>query len=181
MPPLSFEGLLRVALIAFGAPLLLGLAPRLRVPAVVWSSWLASWWALRSWVGFASTFRSLCSRRWALHSCSGWNGDRLRPPAWAPTANGRRWAARLILPGPGTGLREPISGLVRSPTFLAIVLVASSLGLVLQVLKDAGLTGGSFGQMVIASASLADFGAVILLSLLFSREARSPFTGAALR
>src|SRR5215468_7080021 len=35
MPPLSFEGLLGVALIAFGAPLLLGLAPRLRVPAVV--------------------------------------------------------------------------------------------------------------------------------------------------
>ena len=35
MPPLSFEGLLGVALIAFGAPLLLGLAPRLRLPAVV--------------------------------------------------------------------------------------------------------------------------------------------------
>src|SRR5215470_8135201 len=35
MPPLSFEGLLGVALIAFGAPLLLGLAPRLRVPAAV--------------------------------------------------------------------------------------------------------------------------------------------------
>lgn len=35
MSPLSFEGLLGVALIAFGAPLLLGLAPRLRVPAVV--------------------------------------------------------------------------------------------------------------------------------------------------
>jgi Kef-type K+ transport system membrane component KefB len=34
--------------------------------------------------------------------------------------------------------------------------------------------------MVIASASLADFGAVILLSLLFSREARSPFVTATL-
>ena len=78
------------------------------------------------------------------------------------------------------GYASQFLGLVRSPLFLAIILVATSLGLVLPVLKDAGLTGGPFGQMVIASVSLADFGAVILLSLLFSREARSPFTTAVL-
>jgi Kef-type K+ transport system membrane component KefB len=41
------------------------------------------------------------------------------------------------------------------------------------VLKDAGEAGSSLGQLVIAAASIADFGAVILLSLLFSREATS--------
>ena len=41
-------------------------------------------------------------------------------------------------------------------------------------MKDAGEAATPFGQLVIASASLADFGAVILLSLFFSRAASSP-------
>jgi Kef-type K+ transport system membrane component KefB len=41
------------------------------------------------------------------------------------------------------------------------------------VLKDAGETTSRFGQLVIAACSIADFGAVILLSLFFSREAKS--------
>ena len=41
-------------------------------------------------------------------------------------------------------------------------------------MKDAGEAATPFGQLVIAAASLADFGAVILLSLFFSREASSP-------
>ena len=39
------------------------------------------------------------------------------------------------------------------------------------VLKDAGEIEGSFGQLVVAAASIADFGAIVLLSLFFSREA----------
>ena len=104
--------------------------------------------------------------------------DRLRGRPLQLAAAGLLLSFVLAL---AAGYASLFLGLVRSPLFLAIVLVATSLGLVLPVLKDAGLTGGSFGQMAIASASLADFGAVILLSLLFSREARSPFTGAALR
>jgi Kef-type K+ transport system membrane component KefB len=38
------------------------------------------------------------------------------------------------------------------------------------VLKDAGEVGGDTGQLVIAAASIADFGAVILLSLFFSES-----------
>jgi Kef-type K+ transport system membrane component KefB len=48
--------------------------------------------------------------------------------------------------------------------------VATSLGVVVPVLKDAGLASSEHGQLVIAAASIADFGAVILLSLFFSRE-----------
>jgi len=65
-------------------------------------------------------------------------------------------------------------GLVRSPLLIAIILLATSLGLVVPVLKDAGETSTPFGQLVLAAASVADFGAVILLSLFFSREASSP-------
>src|SRR5260370_3536149 len=35
MPPVSFPGLMLVSAVAFAAPLLLGLAPRLRLPSVV--------------------------------------------------------------------------------------------------------------------------------------------------
>jgi Kef-type K+ transport system membrane component KefB len=48
------------------------------------------------------------------------------------------------------------------------VLVATSLGVIVPVLKDSGNIGSSFGQLVIAAASIADFGAIILLSLFFS-------------
>jgi Kef-type K+ transport system membrane component KefB len=103
--------------------------------------------------------------------------DRLRGRPLRLAAAGLLFSFVLALVAGYAGL---LVGLVRSPLFLAIVLVATSLGLVLPVLEDAGLTGSPFGQMVIASSSLADFGAVILLSLLFSREARSPLTTAIL-
>src|SRR5918995_6980322 len=68
------------------------------------------------------------------------------------------------------------AGQVDTPLLVAIILVATSLGVVVPVLKDAGEAGSSLGQLVIAAASIADFGAVILLSLLFSREATSTTT-----
>jgi Kef-type K+ transport system membrane component KefB len=67
-------------------------------------------------------------------------------------------------------------GQIDTPLLVAIILCATSLGVVVPVLKDAGEAGSSLGQLVIAAASIADFGAVILLSLLFSREATSTTT-----
>lgn len=66
----------------------------------------------------------------------------------------------------GIGLRS--GGLVRSPLFVAIVLVATSLGVIFPVLKDSGNIDSSLGVLVIAAASIADFGSIVLLSLFFS-------------
>ena len=44
------------------------------------------------------------------------------------------------------------------------------------VLKDAHESGTTFGQLIIASGTIADFATVILLSLFFSREASSTTT-----
>jgi len=63
--------------------------------------------------------------------------------------------------------------LVDAPLLLAIILAATSFGIVVAVLKDAGQTGTPFGQLVIAGASLADFATVILLSLFFSSSGAS--------
>ena len=65
---------------------------------------------------------------------------------------------------------------MKSPLLVAIILCATSLGVVIPVLKDAGESESDFGHLVIAGATIADFGAIILLSLFFSREASSTAT-----
>jgi Kef-type K+ transport system membrane component KefB len=63
--------------------------------------------------------------------------------------------------------------LVGAPLLVAIILAATSFGIVVAVLRDAGQTGTPFGQLVIAGASLADFATVVLLSLFFSTSGSS--------
>ena len=65
------------------------------------------------------------------------------------------------------------AGIVDTPVLVAIILAATSFGIVVAVLKDAGRTDTPFGQLVIAAASLADFATVILLSLFFSSSGAS--------
>lgn len=70
--------------------------------------------------------------------------------------------------------------LVRSPVLIAIILSATSLGIILPVLKDAGQIDTAFGQVVVAGASVAEVTPVILLSLLFSADASGTVPRAAL-
>jgi Kef-type K+ transport system membrane component KefB len=66
----------------------------------------------------------------------------------------------------GYGLRA--GGLVRSPLLVAIILSATGLGIILPILKDAGETSTPFGQVIVAGASIAEVGPIVLLSLFFS-------------
>src|SRR6266545_6453899 len=68
----------------------------------------------------------------------------------------------------GYGLRA--GDLVRSPLLIAIILSATGLGIILPILKDAGETSKPFGQVVVAGASIAEVGPIVLLSLFFSGE-----------
>jgi Kef-type K+ transport system membrane component KefB len=63
--------------------------------------------------------------------------------------------------------------LVADPILVAVLLVATSLGVVVPVLKDAGVIGSELGQQVVAGSSVADFGAIVLLALLFGANAMS--------
>jgi len=60
--------------------------------------------------------------------------------------------------------------LVKSPLLVAIILSATGLGVILPILKDAGQTATPFGQVVVAGASIAEVGPIVLLSLFFSGE-----------
>jgi Kef-type K+ transport system membrane component KefB len=66
-----------------------------------------------------------------------------------------------------------VAGVAESPVLVAIILAATSFGIVVAVLKDAGRTDTRFGQLVIAAASIADFSTVVLLSLFFSSSGAS--------
>src|SRR5262249_16914810 len=68
------------------------------------------------------------------------------------------------------GLGLHAGGLVRSPLLVGIALSATSLGIVIPVLKDAGQVATPFGQLVAAGASIAEIATIILLSLFFSGE-----------
>jgi Kef-type K+ transport system membrane component KefB len=70
--------------------------------------------------------------------------------------------------------------LTGTPVLVAIILAATSFGIVVAVLKDAGQSRTPFGQLVITGASIADVGTVILLSLFFSASGASFETTAVL-
>jgi Kef-type K+ transport system membrane component KefB len=66
------------------------------------------------------------------------------------------------------GVALHAAGLVESPLLIGIILVATSLGLVIPILKDAGALDRPVGQLAVAGASLGEVTAVVLLSLFFS-------------
>ena len=68
----------------------------------------------------------------------------------------------------GAGLG--ILGLARSPVLMAVILSATGLGIILPVLKDAGIVETRAGQVIVAGASIAEIVPIILLSLLFSED-----------
>jgi Kef-type K+ transport system membrane component KefB len=172
---IDFSGLVVVAAVAFSAPLLLGLAPALRLPAVVLEllAGIAIGPSGLGWVELDQPIEVLSLVGLAfLLFLSGLEIDfeRLRGRKIALTGIGFAASFGLALLA---AFLLAASGQVDTPLLVAIILVATSLGVVVPVLKDADKASSDLGQLVIAAASIADFGAVILLSLFFSREAAS--------
>jgi Kef-type K+ transport system membrane component KefB len=75
--------------------------------------------------------------------------------------------------GVGAGFALSGAGLTGRPLFLAVVLMSTSAGLLLPVLKDAGEETTRFGQLVMTAAALAEVATILLLSLLFSATSRT--------
>ncbi len=66
----------------------------------------------------------------------------------------------------GFGLSQ--FGLVRSPLLMGLILSTSSLGIVVPILKERGLTGTSYGQILLIAALVSDFVTLLLLSLVIA-------------
>jgi Kef-type K+ transport system membrane component KefB len=176
LPEISLVGVLIVAAVAFVVPLALGLAPALRVPSVVVEI-VAGIVIGPAVLGIVEVdgplrFMSLLGLAFLLF-LAGMEIDLvglLRGGALRSAVLG--FVLSLVIAF-GIGLLLGATGLIRSPLLVAIMLSATSLGIVVPVLADAGQSRSTLGQLVIAGSSVADFGAVILLSLFFSGDSSS--------
>lgn len=175
MPASSFSGLLVVSVIAFAMPLLLGFAPGVRVPSIVVEiiAGIIVGPSLLGWVHVDEPIRVLSLLGLAFVLLLG--GMEID---FAHLSGGLLRLASLgfvvsfaLALGVGVALRA--AGLGPTPLLLALMLSATSLGVVIPVLKDGGAITSDFGQVVITAASIADFVTVLLLSLLFSGQTTS--------
>jgi Kef-type K+ transport system membrane component KefB len=179
MPEVHFTNLLIVVAVGLAAPLALGFFPRLRLPAIVLEIVLGIVLGPSGlgWVkpDLPVSILALVGLAFLLF-LSGLEIDieRLRGRILKLTALGFvvSFGIAVVL---GLGLKA--GGFVKSPLFVAIVLVATSLGVIVPVLKDSDNISSGFGQLVIAAASIADFGAIILLSLFFSGKGSTNTAG----
>jgi Kef-type K+ transport system membrane component KefB len=174
-----FTNLLIVVAVGLLAPLALGFFPRVRLPAIVLEIMLGILVG-PSGLGWVKpdapvTILALVGLAFLLF-LSGLeiDVDRLRGRIVKLTALGFAVSFAIAI-SIGVGLHA--GGFVKSPLFVAIVLVATSLGVIFPVLKDSGNIDSGLGELVIAAASIADFGSIILLSLFFSGRSSTGTAG----
>jgi len=174
----ELDHLLVVVAVAFAAPLALGLLPAVPVPAVVLEivAGIVVGPAVLGWAELDDAVRllALIGLGWLL-LLAGLEIDvdelRGRPLRLA----GAGFGVSVVLALVAAGALHAI-GFAEEPLLVAIVLTATALGVVVPVLQDRGLTRSPAGQLVIAAGSIADFGAILLLSLFFSRESSGAAT-----
>ena len=168
----AFTDLLIVVAVAFAAPFLLGLFPRLRLPSVVVEI-VAGIVVGPSVLGIVEVDQvievlALVGLGFVLFLAGlEIEFEKLRGQVLRLTALGFV-ASFAIAVAVALGLSA--GGLVETPLLVAIILCATSLGVIVPVLKDSGEIATPFGQLIVAAASIADFGAIILLTLFFSGE-----------
>src|SRR3954452_1917715 len=175
---LHFTNLLIVVAVGFAAPLALGLAPRVRVPSVVLEivAGIVVGPAVLGWVEVDAPVEVLALVGLVfLLFLAGLEIDfkKLRGRVLRLATLGFAVSFAIAI---AVALLLSGAGLLDHPLFVAIVLSATSLGIVVPVLKDSHEAGSTFGQLVMAAATIADFATVNILSLLFSREASSTTT-----
>jgi Kef-type K+ transport system membrane component KefB len=168
----AFDNLLIVVAVAFAAPLLLGFFPAVKLPSVVLEI-IAGIVIGPSVLGIVEVDDSV-----SVISVIGLafllflagleiDFEKLRGSVLRLTmvAFVISFAVALLVAGV-----LKATGLIETPLLIAIILCATSLGVLIPVLKDAGEISSTFGQLIVAAGTIADFGAVILLSIFFSGE-----------
>jgi len=99
---------------------------------------------------------------------------RLLNPTRMPTGGESRWTqplplgtllflGTLLLAFGAAALLAP-PGATSNPMLFGLILSTTSLGVVVPVLKERGLTGARFGQYILVASSIADFATLLLLT-----------------
>ena len=168
----QFGGLLAIAVAAFAAPLMARLIPRLLVPPVV----------LEVLVGIAIGPQALglvqpTGGVYVLYLLgfgfllflAGQEVEvaRFRGPEFRQTSVSFLLSLVIAVPV-AVALRQIAQG--ADVRLLALAMTASSLGVMIPVLRDAGEVETDFGQLAIMAGSVGEFGALLLLTVLFSAQ-----------
>jgi Kef-type K+ transport system membrane component KefB len=168
----AFDNLLIVVAVAFAAPLALGFFPSVKLPSVVLEI-LAGIVIGPSVLGIvhvdeAISVIALLGLAFLLFLAGlEIEFDKLRGQVLRVTLLGFAISFVIALL---VALLLKATGLIETPLLIAIILCATSLGVLIPVLKDADEISSTFGQLIVAAGTIADFGAVILLSIFFSGE-----------
>jgi len=167
---ISFDDLLLVMVLAAAVPLLLGLAPKVPIPSSVVeiAAGILIGPAVLNWVSDDPVINVFAKLGVALLLfLAGLEIDfvklRGRPLRLGLVA----FVASLLV---GLALALPLGavGVVIDPLLVAIILSSTSLGIVIPVLKDAGILDSRAGTFLVAACSIAEFGSIVVLSMFFS-------------
>lgn len=175
MVTFDFTGLLVIAAVAFVAPIIAGLIPRRLVPAVVLEILLgvAVGPQALNWVQARGAVELLYLMGLGfLLFLAGQDIDpaNFRDPMARVT--GTAYVVSLALAFPvAIGLSAVSSGM--DLRLIALCLTSSSLGILLPIVRDAEEINSDFGQLTVMAATMGEFASLILLTIMFSADAKS--------
>ena len=172
---ITFVNLLGVMAIAFAVPFALGFSPRLRIPSVVLElvagivvgpevlGWIEPGPVIEVVSNLGVAFLLfLAGMELDLHSLKG------RPLLLGAVG----FVLSLLL---SLAIMVPLSlaGFVLSPLLVATALTATSVGIIIPVLRDTGQLETPAGRFIVAGGSVAEFGTIAVLGVFFAGEGSS--------
>ncbi len=175
MPAISFNSVLIIAGVAVLVPAVLGMFPRLPVPGAVLEvvAGILVGPSVLGWVRVDAPVQVLSDLGLGmLLFLAGLeiDIDELRGPLARLAGSAFAVSAGLALV---CGYAFHLAGQATQPLLLAIIVMSTSAGLLLPLLKDAGQDATEFGQLVMTAAALAEIVPILLLSLFFSAAAKT--------
>ena len=173
---ISFNSLLIVGVVAVAVPLLLGLIPAVKVPPAVFEilSGVLVGPAVLGWVHLDVAVRVISDLGLGfLLFMAGDEIDLRRFDRQVLSLAGRAFAASAALALlVAYGLQ--LGGQIKDGLLVGITLMATALGILVPILKDAAQTETGFGNLIMVAGSLAELVPVLLLSVFFSASSANP-------
>ena len=173
---ISFTSLLIVGAVAVAVPLFLGLVPAVKVPAVVLEilGGILVGPTVLGWVHLDVAVRVIADLGLGfLLFMAGFEIDLRRFDRRILILVSRAFLLSMMLALlVAYGLQ--LGGQVKDGLLVGIILVATSLGVLVPILHDAGQTETIFGRMIMAAGSLAELAPLVLLSVFFSASSKNP-------
>ncbi len=173
---ISFNSLLIVGVVAVAVPLLLGLVPAVKVPPAVFEilAGILVGPAVLGWVHLDVAVRVISDLGLGfLLFMAGYEINLRQFDRRVLSLAGRAFAASAALALlVAYGLQ--LGGQILDGLLVGITLMATALGILVPILKDADQTETGFGNLIMVAGSLAELVPVLLLSVFFSASSTNP-------